>query len=85
MAELFLRDGLVRWASLSSAVQGQRMAALPCALVARAFCDEHDQCFGDGDGLRLPWRGPLLDMLVKEGFDLHRGAQHANALPGFLF
>ena len=37
MTELFCADGSVRWAALAGRQDGQRMAALPCALVAHAL------------------------------------------------
>jgi hypothetical protein len=70
MTELFTADGHAGRAALVARSDGQRMAALPCALAAQALCS------GEGPGgvvTAYELFGPrLLDLLTAEGFQLHR-------------
>ena len=73
MAELFLADNSVRRATLLARQDGQRMAALPCALVARALSEETVGPRGALTAYELLGAEPLLDGLVSAGFELHSG------------
>jgi len=73
MAELFLSDGSVRRAALIGRRDGQRMAALPCALVARALCEAARVRPGTATAYDFLGAGPLLAKLVDAGFELHTG------------
>jgi short subunit dehydrogenase-like uncharacterized protein len=68
MTELFWADGSVRRAALLARRDGQRMAALPCALAAHALCA------GSGKpGVATAYEllgGTLLERLTEEGFEL---------------
>jgi hypothetical protein len=70
MTELFWADGSVRRAALLARRDGQRMAALPCALAAHALCT------GSGTpGVTTAYEllgGTLLERLTAEGFELHQ-------------
>jgi hypothetical protein len=71
MAELFWRDGVRHFAALSSAHDGQRTAALPCALAAARLAERRDT---DPIGAVTPWQlfgvRPFLDQLRAGGFAL---------------
>jgi hypothetical protein len=71
MAELFFRDGSVCQATLVSRRDGQRMAALPCALVARALSERDEHAQGAVTAYEFLGARPLLAKLVGEGFELH--------------
>ena len=74
MSELFLRDRTVRRAALGGASNGQRMAALPCALVARALCDGVGHKPGTAAAYEFLGARALLQELVMAGFELKTGA-----------
>lgn len=74
MTELFLADGSVRWAALVGPREGQRMAALPCALAARALATEEVSQPGAFTAYEFLGASVLLDRLVAAGFQLHSGA-----------
>lgn len=78
MTELFLADGSVRWAALVGPREGQRMAALPCALAARALSE--DAVRGQGAVTVYEFLGSrvLLNQLGSAGFRLHASTN----LPG---
>jgi hypothetical protein len=71
MAELFLADGAVRRATLLARQDGQRMAALPCALVARALSAGGAWPRGARTAYEFLGGAPLLEELVAAGFELH--------------
>jgi hypothetical protein len=71
MSELFLSDGSVRRAALAGRRDGQRMAALPCALVARALCEAASARPGTATAYDFLGARPLLANLVDAGFELH--------------
>jgi hypothetical protein len=71
MTELFLSDGRVRRAALAARQQGQRMAALPCALAARALAATGGGPCGAMTAYEFLGAAPLLDAQVAEGFELH--------------
>jgi hypothetical protein len=71
MTELFLTGGEVRRAALVARRDGQRMAALPCALAARALAEDDDGPRGALTAYEYLGAAPLLDALVAEGFELH--------------
>ena len=71
MAELFYPDGSHRWAALVARQEGQRMAALPCALAALALGQGTIPTAGAWTAYELLGAGPLLDGLVAAGFELH--------------
>src|SRR5262249_7741918 len=69
MTELFWADGSVRRAALLARRDGQRMAALPCALAAHALCSGPSK-----PGVAPVYEllgGALLERLTAEGFELH--------------
>jgi hypothetical protein len=71
MSELFLTDGSVQRAALIAHRDGQRMAALPCALVARALHDGAVQRAGATTAYEFLGARTLLEKLVQAGFELH--------------
>lgn len=71
MAELFLSDGRIRRASLVARQQGQRMAAFPCALVARAMAEAGAASCGAMTAYEYLGATALLDSLVAKGFEMH--------------
>jgi hypothetical protein len=71
MAELFLTDGSVSWAALVGHRDGQRMAALPCALVARALVEGNPEIGGVATAFEFLGARSLLEKLVQAGFALH--------------
>jgi hypothetical protein len=73
MTELFLAGGQVRRAALLARRDGQRMAALPCALVARALAEGRAGPRGALTAYEYLGGQALLDALVGEGFELHSG------------
>ena len=70
MSELFLSDGSVRRAALVGRRDGQRMAALPCALVARELCNAAKVRPGTTTAYDFLGARPLLARLVDAGFEL---------------
>lgn len=70
MTELFAADGSTRRAALVARRDGQRMAALPCALVAHGLCRERGPR-GVFAAYDLPGFA-LIERLQAEGFELHR-------------
>ena len=70
MSELFFEDGTTRRASISSASEAQRMAALPCALVVNALCRGEAKARGAVTAFELLGGKQLLEGLTKEGFQL---------------
>jgi hypothetical protein len=70
MSELFLSDGTVRRATLLARQDGQRMAALPCALVAHALAQDRVACRGALTAYEFLGPDSLLQELVAEGFEL---------------
>jgi hypothetical protein len=71
MSELFLADGSVHRAALVAHRDGQRMAALPCAFVARALHDGTVQRPGAATAYEFLGARPLIENLVNAGFQLH--------------
>ena len=69
--EVFSPDGLKR-GSLSGARDGQRMAALPCVLVAERLCSGVEAT-GVTTAPGLLGARPLLDAIAAEGFELSLG------------
>jgi hypothetical protein len=71
MAELFWADGEKRAAALSSPANGQRLAALPCALAAARLAERRG---GDPSGVLTPYQlfgvHPFLADLQAAGFTL---------------
>ena len=70
MTELFFPDGSVRRATLLAREQGQRMAALPCALVTRSLCLDPVRKFGAMTAYELLGASVLLDGLTQRGYEL---------------
>jgi hypothetical protein len=70
MTELFLSDGTVRRATLLARQDGQRMAALPCVLVAQTLAHDRLACYGARTAYELLGADSLLQALVAEGFEL---------------
>jgi len=71
MSELFFRGGLARRAALVARRDGQRMAALPCALAARALRETDGQIRGAVTAYEFLGARPLLEELVRAGFELY--------------
>jgi hypothetical protein len=71
MSELFLADGTVTSAALSGRTDAQRMAALPCALVARALSEDCIAAPGALTAYDFMGARTLLDKLVEAGYELH--------------
>jgi hypothetical protein len=72
MTELFYPDGSSRSAAVAGQRDGQRMAALPCALVARALADGSATIRGAATAYECLGHGQLLAHLTAAGFELHR-------------
>jgi hypothetical protein len=70
LVELFLAGSTVRRAALLARRDGQRMAALPCALAAHALSDGRPAARGACTAYELLGAAPLLDGLVAAGFEL---------------
>ena len=70
MTELFFPDGSTRRATLLAREHGQRMAALPCALVGRSLCLDLVQKFGAMRAYEFLGTSVLLDGLTQQGFEL---------------
>jgi hypothetical protein len=70
LTELFFPDGSVRRATLLARKQGQRMASLPCALVAGSLCLEPVTRFGAMTAYEFLGGPTLLEALTKQGFEL---------------
>ena len=68
MTELFYDDGATRRAVLHARQDGQRMAALPCALAARYLC-EHSAA-GAMTAFELLGQRALLQQLQAAGFEM---------------
>lgn len=73
MTELFFADGSARRATLLARTDGQRMAALPCALAVAALCAGTHRAEGAVTAFELLGARPLLDRLVAAGFELQFG------------
>jgi hypothetical protein len=69
MAELFFADGSVRRTSLVARTDGQRMAALPCAFVARDLCAGTNPLRGAQTAYEFLGAERLLQELQAAGFD----------------
>lgn len=69
MTELFAADGSSCRAAVVARRDGQRMAALPCALIANALCRERMRSgvYAAYDLIELG----LLERLQEQGFELH--------------
>jgi hypothetical protein len=71
MVELFYLDESHRWAALVARREGQRMAALPCALAALTLGQGTIPAVGARTAYELLGANPLLDGLIAAGFELH--------------
>jgi hypothetical protein len=71
MTELFFPDGGTRRAALVGRRDGQRMAALPCAFVARALVEGTATVRGAATAYECLGAAGLLEKLTAEGFELH--------------
>jgi hypothetical protein len=71
MSELFFSNGSVRRAALAGRRAGQRMAAWPCALVARALSEEPTPARGAAPAYEFLGPRVLLEKLIEAGFELH--------------
>jgi hypothetical protein len=70
MTELFFLDGTIRRATLLARKHGQRMAALPCALVTRTLCREPVKAFGAKTAYEFLGASALFEGLTEQGFEL---------------
>jgi hypothetical protein len=71
LTELFFPDGSARRAALAGRSDGQRMAALPCAFVARALAEGTTAVRGAATAYDCLGAVALLDSLTAAGFELH--------------
>jgi hypothetical protein len=71
--ELFFVDGSTRRATLLARKDGQRIAALPCAMVAQALCSGTTRARGMLTACDFLGADALLDRLVAEGCELSTG------------
>lgn len=71
MSELFYADGSTRRAALVGRRDGQRMAALPAAIVTRALLESAPATLGVSTAYECLGHARLIDGLVAEGFELH--------------
>jgi hypothetical protein len=76
MTELFFADGSARRAALVARRDGQRMAALPCAAVARALAEGGVTVRGAATAYECLGAAELLGQLTAEGFELHVSPRH---------
>ena len=67
--ELIDRHGMVRRAALVAKQDGQRMAALPCALAVEALCGDVDLEPGAFSVVELLGGAPLLEAICQRGFE----------------
>jgi hypothetical protein len=70
MTELFYADGGSRRAVLFARRDGQRMAALPCALVAQSLCDAGNAPSGVMTAYTLLGAARMLEEIQRCGFEL---------------
>jgi hypothetical protein len=70
MTELFWPDGTARSAAICGPHDGQRMAALPCAVVAQSLCTDQQSMHGSFTAYELCGGKSLLQQLETEGFQL---------------
>jgi hypothetical protein len=70
MTELFWADGSIRRATLFGQRDGQRMAALPCALAVRTLCVGKPDRAGAMTVYELLQPAPLLEKIAAEGFEV---------------
>jgi NAD(P)-dependent dehydrogenase (short-subunit alcohol dehydrogenase family) len=70
MIELFYCDGNCRRAAILARRDGQRMAALPCALAAQALCADPPTARGVLTAYEFLGAERLLEQLVERGFEL---------------
>jgi hypothetical protein len=75
MTELFYPDGSTRRAALVARRQGQRMAALPCALVVRELCASREGPRGAMTAYEFLGAERLLEELQGFGFRLRCDAR----------
>jgi hypothetical protein len=80
MTELFRDDGSVQRAALVACRDGQRMAALPCALAVRDLYEGNVRKRGTATVYEFLGARPLLEKLAQAGFQL---ITRANTEPGF--
>ena len=73
LTELFPQEGPARQAALLARHDGQRMAALPCALVARALSAGRGSPSGALTAYEFLGSKTLLRGLTSEGFELVNG------------
>jgi saccharopine dehydrogenase-like protein len=73
MTEFFYADGTSRRAAVVAPANGQRMAALPCALVARELATNPAPQPGVATAYEFLGARPLLEGLRAAGFELHGG------------
>jgi hypothetical protein len=71
MTELFDADGSVRRAALVARRDGQRLAALPCALAAQALARGEVKGWGARTAYEVLEADTLLERLTGEGFELY--------------
>jgi hypothetical protein len=69
MTELFFSDGTTRRAALVARQEGQRMAALPCTLVAHALAAGTPVAAGAWTAYEFLGADALLDQLTAAGFE----------------
>lgn len=70
LVEFFWPESSTRRAALVAKEHGQRMAALPCALVARELCGEGSHKSGVMTGYEFLGAQFLLESMTREGFEV---------------
>jgi len=70
MTELFAADGGSSWAAVSGRDDGQRMAALPCAMVAHALAMGDVATLGATTACEFLGANRMLDGLASSGFSV---------------
>jgi hypothetical protein len=75
MMEFFLANGQILRAALVARTEGQRMAALPCALAAEALATDRLPARGALTAYDFLGSAGLLDAVVAAGFELHGTAE----------
>jgi hypothetical protein len=71
MTEFFFADGTTCRCAMSSPIDGQKMAAWPCMLVAESLAKSEPAHVGSFTAYEFLGAEPLLDAMVAASFELH--------------
>jgi hypothetical protein len=80
MSEVFFGDGSIRRAALVGRRNGQRMAAMPCALAAHALATTAQPAAGTWTAYELFGAEDLLSRLTAAGFQLRSSHTRGNCI-----